>query len=209
MDRDSVKDAGSGQAGWNDKDSSIFDASIHSAIEFNVNVSSAVAPKAESVFENSEVGSLRGYALVRSGNVRVTDDKIDKELSDNGEYLIRPYLECDEKIKFKYNFERVVSLDKHDGIFLIGELCLYVIENFYVDASGCICEKECANDLSVVDRVLSVTKDASLSIDSQSKSPSSWGVDINKHSGAWGNESAINSRNVPHLWRMWKLNSVH
>ncbi|KAJ0789005.1 putative PH-BEACH domain-containing protein [Helianthus annuus] len=171
VDRDSVKDAGSGQAGWNDKDSSIFDASIHSAIEFNVNVSSAVAPKAESVFENSEVGSLRRYALVRSGNVRVTDDKIDKQLSDNGEYLIRPYLERDEKIKFKYNFERVVSLDKHDGIFLIGELCLYVIENFYVDDSGCICEKECANDLSVVDRVLSVTKDASLSIDSQSKSP--------------------------------------
>ncbi|KAJ0796789.1 putative BEACH domain, armadillo-like helical, PH-like domain superfamily, PH-BEACH protein [Helianthus annuus] len=208
-DRDYVKDGGSGQVGWNDKDSSIFDACIHSAAEFTVNVSTAVAPKAESVFENSEVGSLRRYASVRSDNVRVTDDKIDKELSDNGEYLIRPYLERNEKIKFKYNCERVVSLDKHDGIFLIGELCLYVIENFYVDDSGCICEKECENDLSVIDRVLGVTKDASLSVDSQSKSPSSWGVDVNKHSGAWGNESAINSRNVPHLWRMWKLNSVH
>ncbi|MFS7930711.1 putative BEACH domain, lysosomal-trafficking regulator, BEACH domain superfamily [Helianthus anomalus] len=208
-DRDDVKDGGSGQVGWNDKDSSIFDASIHSAAEFTVNVSTAVAPKAESVFENSEVGSLRRYASVRSDNVRVTDDKIDKELSDNGEYLIRPYLERNEKIKFKYNCERVVSLDKHDGIFLIGELCLYVIENFYVDDSGCICEKECENDLSVIDRVLGVTKDASLSVDSQSKSPSSWGADVNKHSGAWGNESAINSRNVPHLWRMWKLNSVH
>ncbi|KAM0035364.1 putative PH-like domain superfamily, PH-BEACH domain-containing protein [Helianthus debilis subsp. tardiflorus] len=75
--------------------------------------------------------------------------------------------------------------------------------------SICICEKECENDLSVIDRVLSVTEDAPLSIDSQSKSPSSWGVDINKHSGAWDNESAINNRNVPHLWRMWKLNSVH
>ncbi|XP_076929295.1 protein SPIRRIG-like isoform X2 [Bidens hawaiensis] len=204
---DGVKDGGPSQVGWNDdKDSSILDASIYSAAEFSVNVSSAVAPKAESVFENSEVGSLRRYASV-------ADEKIDKELSDNGEYLIRPYMERNEKIKFKYNCERVVSLDKHDGIFLIGELCLYVIENFYVDDSGCICEKKSEDDLSVIDQVLGVTKDASICNDS-----SSWEVDVNKsnrgrawdhNSGAWSNDGAVNNRNVPHLWRMWKLKSVH
>lgn len=211
---DGVKDGGPSQVGWNDdKDSSILDASIYSAAEFSVNVSSAVAPKAESVFENSEVGSLRRYASVRSDNVRVADEKIDKELSDNGEYLIRPYMERNEKIKFKYNCERVVSLDKHDGIFLIGELCLYVIENFYVDDSGCIFEKKSEDDLSVIDQVLGVTKDASICNDS-----SSWEVDVNKsnrgrawdhNSGAWSNDGAVNNRNVPHLWRMWKLKSVH
>ncbi|KAK9055749.1 hypothetical protein SSX86_026834 [Deinandra increscens subsp. villosa] len=218
-DTDGAKDGGPDQVGWNDdKDGSIFDASVHYAAEYSVNISSAVPPRAESIIENSEVGSLRRYASVISDNVRVADEKIDKELSDNGEFLVRPYMERNEKIKFKYNCERVVSLDKHDGIFIIGELCLYVIENFYVDDSGCICEKECESDLSVIDRVLGVTKDASLSNDSQQKSTASWGVDANKRTGgrawahncgAWGNESAINSRNVPHLWRLWKLNSVH
>ncbi|KAL8236293.1 hypothetical protein R6Q59_017374 [Mikania micrantha] len=217
-DTDGVKDNSHGQVGFNDDKDGIFDPSIYSAAEFSTNVSSAVAPKAESIIEKSEVGSFRRYASVKSENVRVTDDKIDKEFRDNGEYLIRPYMERNEKIKFKYNCERVVSLDKHDGIFLIGELCLYVIENFYVDDSGCVCEKECESDLSVIDRVLGVTKDTSLSNDSRSKATSSWGVDEYKHTGgspwahnccAWGNESAIDSRNVPHLRQMWKLDSVH
>lgn len=197
-DSDGVDGVGPSRVGWNDdEEGSIFD-------EFSVKASSVIAPKVESIIENSDVGSLRRYASVRSDNVRITEDKIDKELSDSGEYLVRPYMERNEKIKFKYNCERVVSLDKHDGIFLIGELCLYVIENFYVDDSGCICEKECQDDLSVIDQALGVMKDMSISMVSRSKSTSS-----GCNSGAWGKENAVNSSNVPHLWRMWKLNSVH
>nr|XP_043618861.1 protein SPIRRIG-like isoform X2 [Erigeron canadensis] len=219
-DSDGGKDVASTKIGWNDdKDSSIFEPSGNFAAEFSVKSSTTVAaPKAESIIENSDIVSLRRYALVRSDNFRVTEDKIEKELSDSGDYLIRPYLERNEKIKFKYNCERVVSLDKHDGIFLIGELCLYVIENFYVDDAGYICEKKCEDDLSVIDQALGVKKDVSLSMGSQSKSTASWAVNPKTYtggrawgysSGAWGKENAINISNVPHLWRMWKLNSVH
>ncbi|KAI3773056.1 hypothetical protein L6452_04254 [Arctium lappa] len=214
---DGVKVAAFGRVGWNDdKDSSIYEASIHSAADISVKSSSVAAPKSESIIEKSDVGSLRRYASVRSDNIRLMEDKLDRELSDNGKYLIRPYLERNEKIKFRYNCERVVSLDKHDGIFLIGELCLYVIENFYIDDSGCICEKECEDDLSVIDQALGV-KDTSLKVYSHSKSTSSPG-NIKAYtggrawaynSGAWSEENAISSNNVPHLWRMWKLNSVH
>ncbi|XP_024965480.1 protein SPIRRIG-like isoform X1 [Cynara cardunculus var. scolymus] len=210
---DGVKDVSSSRVGWNDdKDSSIFEASIHSAATFSVKSSSVAAPKSESVIEKSDVGSLRRYASVRSDNVRLMEDKLDRESSDNGKYLIRPYLERNEKIKLRYNCERVVSLDKHDGIFLIGELCLYVIENFYIDDSGCICEKECEDDLSVIDQALGVKKDTSIRVYSHSKSTTSaytggraWAYS----SGAWSEENAASSNNVPHLWRMWKLNSVH
>ncbi|KAJ9548207.1 hypothetical protein OSB04_020750 [Centaurea solstitialis] len=207
---DGVKDAASGRIGWNDdKDSSIFEASVHSAAEYSVKSGSVAAvPKAESVVEKSDVGSLRRYASVKSDNVRLMEDKMDKEISDNGKYLIRPYLERNEKIKFRYNCERVVSLDKHDGIFLIGELCLYVIENFYIDDSGCICEKECEDDLSVIDQALGVKQDTCISKSTSSKAGSmgrAWAY----NSGAWSEENAVSSKNVPHLWRMWKLHSVH
>jgi hypothetical protein len=46
-------------------------------------------------------------------------------------------------------------LDKRDGIFLIGEKCLYVIENYIIEA-GCIKEKLEERDLSVIDRALGV-----------------------------------------------------
>ncbi|KAF3637126.1 hypothetical protein FXO38_23858 [Capsicum annuum] len=90
------------------------------------------------------------------------EDNLEKKLGDNGEYLIRPYLEPSERIKYKYNYKRVVGLDRHDGIFLIGELSLYIIENFYIDDSGCICKKGCEDDLSIIDQALGGKKDFSV-----------------------------------------------
>ncbi|CAH1417724.1 unnamed protein product [Lactuca virosa] len=211
------KDENPIRVGWNnDQDSSINDDSLHSAAEFSMKSSSATVPLSESIQEKSVVSSPKKSASMRFDEVKGTEDKVDKESSNNGEYLIRPYLEHTEKIKFRYNCERVVGLDKHDGIFLIGELCLYVIENFYIDKSGCICEKECEDELSVIDQALGVTKDFSVSMDSQSKLTSSWAVKAHTggrawayNGGAWGKEKVTNSGNVPHLWRMWKLNSVH
>ena len=40
---------------------------------------------------------------------------MDKEPLDNSGYLTRPYLEPLAKMKFRYNCERVVGLDKHEG----------------------------------------------------------------------------------------------
>lgn len=210
---DDAKDIASSRAGWNDdRDSSINEASLHSAAEFGVKF------KAESVQGKSDIGSPRQSSSMKTDEVKLTEDKSDKEMNDNGEYLIRPYLEPLEKIKCRYNCERVVGLDKHDGIFLIGELCLYVIENFYIDDSECICEKECEDELSIIDQALGVKKDFSMSMESHSKSASSWGATVKAYvggrawaynGGAWGKEKFCTSGNVPHLWRMWKLNSVH
>nr|GMD66858.1 protein SPIRRIG isoform X2 [Ipomoea batatas] len=216
-DSDDFKDATSSKAGWNDdRDSSVNEASISSAVEFGE--SSAVSTrKAESVHGRSEHGSPMHSLLEKVDEVKVPEDRSDKELNDNGEYLIRPYLEPVEKIKCKYNCERVVGLDKHDGIFLIGELSLYVIENFYIDESGYIFEKESEDDLSVIDQALGVQKDFSCSMDSHSKSSSSWAATAKAYvggrawayDGAWGREKVGTSGNVPHLWRMWNLDSVH
>lgn len=217
---DDGRDVDSGRAGWNDDhaSSSINEASLHSAPEFSVKSTSESVPQAESIQGRSDLGSPRQSSSMKFDDVKVTDNKIDKELSDNGEYLIRPYLEPFEKIKFRYNCERVIGLDKHDGIFLIGEHSLYVIENFYIDDSGCICEKEFEDELSVIDQALGVKKDFSCSMDSHSKSNSSWGVTVKAciggrawayNGGAWGKEKVCSSGNVPHPWHMWKLNSVH
>ncbi|KAI3676427.1 hypothetical protein L1987_86035 [Smallanthus sonchifolius] len=204
------------RVGWNninDGYSSINGESLHSAAEYSMKSSSATAPLSESIQEKSILSSPKKLSSTRFDEIRAIEDK---ESSNNGEYLIQPYLLPAEKIKFRYNCERVVGLDKHDRIFLIGELCLYVIENFYIDESGCICEKECEDGLSVIDQALGVTKD--FSMDSQSKLTSSWGMMVKSHSegrawayngGAWGKEKLSNSGNIPHLWRMWKLNSVH
>ncbi|CAL5427585.1 unnamed protein product [Camellia sinensis] len=210
-----VRDIASSRSEWNDdRASSINEASLHSAPEFSVRSTSESVPQAESIHGRSDLES----SSMKIDEVKVTDDKLDKELNDNGEYLIRPYLEPLEKIKFRYNCERVIGLDKHDGIFLIGELSLYIIENFYIDDSGCICEKECEDELSVIDQALGVKKDFSCSMDSQSKSTSSWGVTVNAYiggrawaynGGAWGKEKVCSGGNVPHPWHMWKLNSVH
>ncbi|XAR61158.1 hypothetical protein NMG60_11034785 [Bertholletia excelsa] len=216
---DDVRDVSSGRTGWNDDHaSSINEASLHSATEFGVKSTSESIPLAESTLARSDLGSPRPSSSARIDEAKATDDRLDKELSDNGEYLIRPYLEPLEKIKFRYNCERVLGLDKHDGIFLIGEISLYVIENFYIDDSGCIYEKECEDELSVIDQALGVKKDFSCSMDSHSKSTSSWGVTAKSYlggkawaynGGAWGKEKVCSSSYVPHPWRMWKLDSVH
>lgn len=213
---DDVRDVASSRN--DDHGSSIFDASLQSAAEFSVKSSAVDIPKAESVQGKSDLESPGQSISVKIEDVKAAEEKFDKELNDNGEYLIRPYLEPLEKIKYRYNCERVVGLDKHDGIFLIGELCLYVIENFYIDESGCLCEKEGEDELSVIDQALGVKKDFSCSMDSHSKSTSSWGASAKSYvggrawaynGGAWGKEKIYTSGNVPHLWRMWKLNSVH
>lgn len=215
---DDVKGLASVRSGWNDdRASSMNEASLHSALDFGVKSSIVSVPVSESLQEKSDLGSPR-QSSNRTDEVKVTEDKSDKELNDNGEYLIRPYLEPYEKIRFKYNCERVVGLDKHDGIFLIGELSLYVIENFYIDDSGCICEKECEDELSVIDQALGVKKDVTGSMDFQSKSTLSWSTTVKAcvggrawayNGGAWGKEKVCTNGNLPHPWHMWKLNSVH
>lgn len=216
---DGTKDAASVRIGWNDdRASSLNDASLHSALEFGVKSSAVSVPVEESTQGRSDLGSPRQSSSARIDESKVTEDKSDKDLHGDGEYLIRPYLEPLEKIRLRYNCERVVGLDKHDGIFLIGELCLYVIENFYIDDSGCICEKECEDELSVIDQALGVKKDVLGSNDFQSKTTSSPATVVRTlaggrawayNGGAWGKEKVCATGNLPHPWRMWKLDSVH
>ncbi|PWA99775.1 Armadillo-like helical [Artemisia annua] len=144
----------------------------------------------ESIQEKSVISSPKKSFSTTIDEDRTMEDKRDKELCNNGEYLIRPYLLRAEKIIFRYDCERVVGLDKHDGIFLIGELCLYVIQNSYIDQSGCICEKETEDEVSVIDQALGITRDFSMSMDSQSKLTSSWGATTKAHTG--GRASAYN-----------------
>ncbi|KAK9146565.1 hypothetical protein Sjap_006468 [Stephania japonica] len=215
------EDATSAKVGWNDdKGSSLNEASLHSALEFGVKSSAVSVPITDIMHARSDLSSPRQPAAAnKMSEARVADEKLDKELLDNGEYLIRPYLEPLEKIRFRYNCERVVGLDKHDGIFLIGELCIYVIENFYIDDSGCICEKLFEDELSVIDQALGVKKDVTGSNDFQSKPPCSSSSANTKtwiggrawayNGGAWGKEKVCSSGNLPHLWRMWKLDSIH
>ncbi|KAI9080258.1 hypothetical protein K1719_037652 [Acacia pycnantha] len=212
---DGVRDAIPDQNECNDdKASSINEASLYSALEIGAKSSAVSVPTAAQ--ERSDLGSPR--PSVKDDDVKIAGDKYDKELHDNGEFLIRPFLEPYEKIRFKYNCERVVGLDKHDGVFLIGESCLYVIENFYIDDSGCFCEKESEHELSVIDQALGVKKTGSNSVDFQPKSNPSWSTTVKSSvggkawaysGGAWGKEKVHISGNLPHLWRMWKLNSVH
>ncbi|KAG9451771.1 hypothetical protein H6P81_004675 [Aristolochia fimbriata] len=213
-------DSTSARIGLNDdRGSSVNEASLHSALEYGVKSSVASFQMTDSMNAKSDLGSPWQSSSVRTDEVKPVEDKPEKELLDNGEYLIRPYLEPLEKIRFKYNCERVVGLDKHDGIFLIGELCLYVIENYYIDKSGCICEKQCEDELSVIDQALGVKKDVTGSSEFQSKSPPpSWSEGVKTsvggrawayNGGAWGKEKVAGSGTMPHLWRMWKLDSVH
>jgi WD repeat and FYVE domain-containing protein 3 len=162
--------------GWTNDKSSINEQSLHSATDFGAKSSSISYHMTDSHQGKSELSSPRRTPSIKGTDTRTSEDKSEKELIDNGEYLIRPYLEPSEKIRHKYNCERVAGLDKHDGIFLIGELCLYIIENFYIDDSNCICEKGSEDDLSVIDQALGVNKDIMGSSESQLKSPSTWGA---------------------------------
>ncbi|KAJ9188078.1 hypothetical protein P3X46_003473 [Hevea brasiliensis] len=186
---DDAKGVSSVNSGWNDDRAiRMNEASLHSSLEFGVKSSTVSAPMSESTQARSDLGSPRQLSSYKIDDVKVTDDKSEKELNDNGEYLIRPYLEPLEKIRFKYNCEQVVGLDKHDGIFFIGELCLYMN--------------------SVIDQALGVKKDVSGSTDFQSNSTSSSDTVV-KIGGAWGKEKAWTNVNLPHPWNMWKLISVH
>ncbi|KAI9119166.1 hypothetical protein K1719_009841 [Acacia pycnantha] len=214
----SIKDAVSDGNEWNDdKASSINEASLHSALETGAKSSTVSIPIEESIQGRSDLDSPQ-QSSVKVDDAKFADEKVDKELHDNGDFLIRPFLEPCERIRFKYNCERVIGLDKHDGIFLIGELSLYVIENFFIDNSGCFCEKECEDELSVIDQALGVKKDVTGSVDFQSKSTLSRSTTAKSwvggrawacSGGAWGKEKVYSSGNLPHPWRMWKLNSVH
>ncbi|KAE8679627.1 WD repeat and FYVE domain-containing protein 3-like isoform X2 [Hibiscus syriacus] len=216
---DELKDVTSVKSCWNDdKASSVTEASVHSAPEFGAKPSAVSVPISVSISGRSEAEFPMLSPAVRIDGIKVTEDKLDKDLQNDSEYLIRPYLEPMDKIRFRYNCERVVVLDKHDGIFLIGELCLYVIENFYIDNSGCICEKESEDELSVIDQALGVKKDVTGSMDCQSKSTSSWDTTHKTlvggrawayNGGAWGKEKVVATGNLPHPWRMWKLDRIH
>ncbi|MQL80071.1 hypothetical protein Taro_012522 [Colocasia esculenta] len=204
--------------GWNDDQaSSINESSLHSAAEFGAKSSVNSVQITDSFVAKSD-SSPRQSSSMKIEDVIAAEDRSEKEIHDNGEYLIRPFLEPMEKIRFKYNCERVVGLDKHDGIFLIGDLCLYIIENFYIDDTGCICEKESEDGLSVIDKALGVKKDVTCTNEFQLKSPSSWGTTVKTlvggrawaySGGAWGKEKVCTSSNIPHPWHMWKLDSVH
>ncbi|KMT10244.1 hypothetical protein BVRB_5g120020 [Beta vulgaris subsp. vulgaris] len=217
-DSEDVREVSSARAALiDDRTSSVNEASLHSAVDFGARSSALSGPLSDSIQGKSELESAAMSSSMRTDDVRATEDKSEREILDNGEYLIRPYLEPLEKIRFKYNCERVVGLDKHDGIFLIGELCLYVIENFFIDGSGCICEKESEDELSVIDQALGVKKDV-MFMDFQSKSTSSWAAAAKTYAGgrawafnggAWGKEKVYASGTLPHPWRMWKLDSVH
>lgn len=217
-DADDVREVSSARAALiDDHASSVNEASLHSAVEFGTRSSALSGPVSDSIQGRSELESPALSSSMKTDDVRVAEDKSERELLDNGEYLIRPYLEPLEKIRFRYNCERVVGLDKHDGIFLIGELCLYVIENFYIDGTGCICEKDSEDELSVIDQALGVKKDTTF-MDFQSKSTSSWAAAVRTcaggrawayNGGAWGKEKVCASGTLPHPWRMWKLDSVH
>ncbi|RWW81519.1 hypothetical protein BHE74_00010069 [Ensete ventricosum] len=212
-----VESLPSAHTGWNDDHySSMHEPSVHSVTECGNKSSSFSVQMTEE--KKSELGTPKQSPSFKGYDTRSPELKQEKELLDNGEYLIRPFLEPLEKIRFRYNCERVVGLDKHDGIFLIGDLCLYVIENFYIDDSGCICEKVNEDDLSVIDQALGVKKDVSGSSDFQLKSTSTRRMAVKTlaggrawayNGGAWGKEKVCSSSNLPHPWHMWKLDSIY
>ncbi|XP_020572505.1 protein SPIRRIG [Phalaenopsis equestris] len=219
IDQFKAEMSGLAQSTWtDDRCSSVNEPNLQFAQEPGVKSSSGSARITESFQARSDLGSPRQSFSMRDEDLKGVDEKSEKELHDNGEYLIRPYLKPSEKIRFKYNCERVVGLDKQDGIFLIGDLCLYVIENFYIDDSGCICEKETEDELSVIDRALGVKKDLSGGMEFQLKSHSTWSSSSKSlvggrawayNGGAWGKEKVCSSGNLPHSWHMWKLDNVY
>ncbi|KAF8059328.1 hypothetical protein N665_1232s0008 [Sinapis alba] len=218
---DDLKDIPSVRNGWdNDGGSSSSETSLQNALDFSGKSSGTISVLiSDNADEKSETGSPRGSSSGKMDETRDVEEESEKDLNDDGEYLIRPYLEHLEKIRFRYNCERVVGLDKHDGIFLIGELCLYVIENFYIDDHGCICEKECEDELSIIDQALGVKKNVTESLEFQSKSSPLWSTNMKIGAvgarawayggGAWGKEKVRVTGNLPHPWRRWKLDSVH
>lgn len=141
------------------------------------------------------LGSSQGRGSPAEKDVPEEANYLEQEMHEDGEYLIRPHLEPGERIRFRYNCERVVGLDKRDGIFLIGEKCLYVIENYIIDENKCIKEKGEERDLSVIDRALGVRANSARVVDTHSSKQGevvadSWpgGRAWAYSGGAWGKE---------------------
>lgn len=203
----------------NDDSSSVTSRSDYESGEFlkgsrEFHSENSVSVQCSMLDSSSDIMNIKTYlgfpkqsSSLKNECMKITENKPKKALLDNGEYLIRPYLEPFEKIWLKYNCERVVGLNKHDGIFLIGNLHLYVIENFYIDDYGCICEKQNEDDVSVIDCALGVKNNVSTTTNSISdfKSESCDRLKI----GTGGIEWSYNGGNLPHLWHMWKFDSIH
>jgi len=161
-------------------------------------------PKATSVASLKLGGEVADQVLdsvqesvspVAPENVPEEVNYLEQEMHEDGEYLIRPHLEPGERIRFRYNCERVVGLDKRDGIFLIGEKSLYVIENYIIDEKKCIKEKGEERDLSVIDRALGVRSNSAGVADMHSSKQSDLAADAwlggrawAYSGGAWGKE---------------------
>lgn len=132
---------------------------------------------------------------VATENIPEEVNYLEQEMHEDGEYLIRPHLEPGERIRFRYNCERVVGLDKRDGIFLIGEKSLYVIENYIIDENKCIKEKGEEKDLSIIDRALGVRSNSAGVADMHNSKQSDVAADAwpggrawAYSGGAWGKE---------------------
>lgn len=156
-------------------------------VQWSDDQSSSNVTEEKEVVADSKAKSDEGTPLEVTGNVEASNgleenlhaedaQSLECHVQEAGEYLIRPYLEPGEKLKFRYNCERVCGLEKRDGIFLIGEQCLYVIENYYIEEKvGCIKEKGEEGDISVIDRALGVQVGSSSDSQDILKQPSgSW-----------------------------------
>ncbi|XP_031487394.1 protein SPIRRIG-like isoform X2 [Nymphaea colorata] len=201
-----------------DNPSSKTEPSVSSALEVEVKSSSFSTQSGENPKVRSDLSSLEQSTSISVDKSKDVANKLEKKIYDNGEHLVRPFLEPFENVRFCYNCERVIGLDKHDGIFLVGDLCLYVIENFYIDDAGRICEKESEDKLSVIDQALGVTRDTTGSLDLETSFSVSWDMRVKTlvggrawayAGGAWGKEKIYNSGDLSHPRRMWKLDDVH
>ncbi|KAJ8494123.1 hypothetical protein OPV22_015844 [Ensete ventricosum] len=121
-----IESLSTAQIGWNNGHGSMHEPSVHSAMEFGIKSSSISVQIAEGT--KSELGPPRQSSF-EVDDMRASEDKQEKELLDNGEYLIRPYLEPSEKIRFRYNCEHVMGPDKHDGIFLLAKSLINMEHN--------------------------------------------------------------------------------
>lgn len=177
MRRQSLLSDNGGLVEEEDEQEDVETASAYSAAtsKSRLNTADSVAPPPERLKIKVPEGPTAGDASARSlessprpssvhdseGDEAAADEDLEGfEDLDDGEHLIRPYLEPRERIKGRYNCERVVGLDKRDGVFLIGDLCLYVIEGYFINGEGRICEKHGDDQTSVLDRALGVGKEA-------------------------------------------------
>lgn len=148
-------------------------------------------------------------------------EEAEDEAEDDGSHLIRAYLEPGDKVKARFNCERVVGLDKRDGIFLVGQRCLYVIEDCYLDAQGRIHEKGGSEEASVLDQALGVgtahmmvprgmEEEAEAEDGARSALPGSWAATASAFCGTAGaGGGGGGGPLVGHPCRTWRHDDVH